>query len=131
MTSKVIYKGDLRTEAIHIRSGNTIITEADDAYVFEVTMEGEVVWTYSHPGNNVMIARCTKYDLLNLGGDYINYGDVNSDNIINVLDAIQLVNFILGNSTPNNDQLVLADLNQDSLINVTDIILLVNIILEG
>ena len=28
MTSKVIYKGDLRTEAIHIRSGNTIITDA-------------------------------------------------------------------------------------------------------
>ena len=28
MTSKVIYKGDLRTEAIHIRSGKTIITDA-------------------------------------------------------------------------------------------------------
>ena len=28
MTSKVIYKGDLRTEAIQIRSGNTIITDA-------------------------------------------------------------------------------------------------------
>ena len=28
MTSKVIYKGALRTEAIHIRSGNTIITDA-------------------------------------------------------------------------------------------------------
>ena len=28
MTSKVIYKGDLRTEARHIHSGNTIITDA-------------------------------------------------------------------------------------------------------
>lgn len=28
MTSKVIYKGALRTEATHIRSGNTIITDA-------------------------------------------------------------------------------------------------------
>ena len=28
MTSKVIYKGALRTEAKHIRSGNTIITDA-------------------------------------------------------------------------------------------------------
>ena len=28
MTSKVIYKGALRTEASHIRSGNTIITDA-------------------------------------------------------------------------------------------------------
>ena len=28
MTSKVIFKGALRTEATHIRSGNTIITDA-------------------------------------------------------------------------------------------------------
>ena len=28
MTSKVTYKGGLRTEATHIRSGNTIITDA-------------------------------------------------------------------------------------------------------
>lgn len=28
MTSKIIYKGDLRTEATHIRSGSTIITDA-------------------------------------------------------------------------------------------------------
>jgi len=28
MTSKVIYRGALRTEATHIRSGNTIITDA-------------------------------------------------------------------------------------------------------
>ena len=28
MISKVIYKGSLRTEATHIRSGNTIITDA-------------------------------------------------------------------------------------------------------
>ena len=28
MTSKVIYKGNLRTEARHIQSGNTIITDA-------------------------------------------------------------------------------------------------------
>lgn len=28
MTSKVVYKGDLRTEAIHLRSGQSIITDA-------------------------------------------------------------------------------------------------------
>ena len=28
MTSKIIYQGDLRTQAIHIRSGNNIITDA-------------------------------------------------------------------------------------------------------
>jgi putative redox protein len=28
ITSKVVYKGDLRTEAVHIQSNNTIITDA-------------------------------------------------------------------------------------------------------
>ena len=28
MTSKVTYKGDLRTEAYHIQSGNSIVTDA-------------------------------------------------------------------------------------------------------
>ena len=28
MTSKIIFQGDLRTQAIHIRSGNNIITDA-------------------------------------------------------------------------------------------------------
>ena len=28
MTSKIIYKGDLRTEAVHLQSGTTIITDA-------------------------------------------------------------------------------------------------------
>ena len=28
MISKVIYQGNLRTEAVHLRSGNTIITDA-------------------------------------------------------------------------------------------------------
>ena len=96
---------DVQSGAYRLPNGNTIITEADDAYVIEVTMEGEVVWTYNHSGNNVMIARCTKYDLLNLGGNYINYGDVNSDNTVNILDIVSIVQFVLSNITFEDDQI--------------------------
>ena len=41
-----------------------------------------------------------------------------------MLDVVQLVNIILGNTS--NEA---ADLNQDSVINVQDIILLINLIL--
>ena len=51
-------------------------------------------------------------------------GDINFDSLINVLDVVQLVNIILGNTS--NEA---ADLNQDSVINVQDIILLINLIL--
>lgn len=117
--------------AFRLPNGNTLITEADDAFVIEVSPEGNVVWQYLYSGNNAMIARCTKYDLTNLGGNYILLGDVNFDNIINVLDVIQVINFILGVSIPSTDQLISADMNEDTLVNVTDIVMIVNFILNN
>ena len=54
-------------------------------------------------------------------------GDINSDNIINVLDVVLLVNLIINNS----NYMLQADLNTDSVINVLDVVLLVNIILDN
>ena len=52
-------------------------------------------------------------------------GDINGDDIINILDVIQVVNLILINEYEQN-----VDLNQDEVINVLDVIQLVNIILN-
>lgn len=52
-------------------------------------------------------------------------GDLNSDGIINILDVIQTVNIILGQS----EEVDLADLNGDMLINILDIVILVDLIL--
>ena len=54
-------------------------------------------------------------------------GDVNSDNNIDILDVISLVNYILGN-IENLDYLY-ADINHDGAIDITDIILILNYIL--
>ena len=70
-----------------------------------------------------MIARATKYSL-----DYLEQstpGDINSDEVINILDVVLLVNIILG----SNDFVSSADLNNDGIANILDIVLLVNIIL--
>ena len=56
-------------------------------------------------------------------------GDVNSDQIIDILDVVVIINFIMGNSLPNIEEQFLGDLNQDSIINIQDIILIINIIL--
>jgi len=53
-------------------------------------------------------------------------GDVNSDNVINILDVILVVNIILGINDFNN----LADINIDGSIDILDIVQLVNIILN-
>ena len=68
--------------------------------------------------------------------DYLNLfiytaGDINSDELIDILDIILIVNSILGIIDLTPLQFLSADLNENGLINVLDIIQLVNLILES
>ena len=54
-------------------------------------------------------------------------GDINDDAVVNVLDAIQIVNIALGTQSLD----LAADLNEDGVVNVLDVVQVVNIILEG
>ena len=58
-------------------------------------------------------------------------GDINSDQSVNILDIVFIINFILEIQVPSETQFISSDLNNDSLINILDIIQLVNIILEN
>ena len=55
------------------------------------------------------------------------FGDINEDFSINVLDIIDLLNFILVNELSNSLD---YDLNFDSTINILDIIILVQLIIN-
>ena len=57
-------------------------------------------------------------------------GDVNFDGLINVVDVVSIVNFILGIQEFTEIQQCSSDRNMDGLINVADIVLTVNEILE-
>ena len=70
--------------------------------------------------NNLIEGSCSEWII----------GDVNNDILINILDIVLMVNFILGNNQPNECASIVADLNNDELINILDVIQLVNIILE-
>ena len=52
-------------------------------------------------------------------------GDINGDQVVNVLDVILTVNMILGTSEIDYN----ADLNNDGGINIQDVILIINIII--
>lgn len=56
-------------------------------------------------------------------------GDVNGDFIVNILDAVQLVQYVLGNISFDDDQIAAGDLNQDGGINILDVVAMMNIIL--
>ena len=56
------------------------------------------------------------------------YGDVNFDGTIDITDVITLINFVLG-QTPTEEEQLTADMNQDGIVNILDVILVVNEIL--
>ena len=58
-------------------------------------------------------------------------GDVNADGATNVLDIVQIVNYILGAVEFDDCQFASADLNGDGAANVLDIVAIVNLILDG
>ena len=64
--------------------------------------------------------------------DNINFdlGDINQDQIIDILDIVQLINFILGQTIFNFEELYLADCNTDNIINIQDIIIIVNYVIN-
>ena len=61
--------------------------------------------------------------------DGIILGDLNFDDIINILDVVSLVGIVIDGFTLNDFQVFSGDLNNDSNLNVLDIVQLVNIIL--
>ena len=56
-------------------------------------------------------------------------GDVNGDFIVNILDVVQMVQYVLGNISFDDDQIAAGDLNQDGGINILDVVALINTIL--
>ena len=57
-------------------------------------------------------------------------GDINCDATINILDVVQLVAFILGNSQLTDEQQESADLNYDGNIDVLDVVSMITFILD-
>jgi len=58
-------------------------------------------------------------------------GDINNDNIINILDIVSITNYILNQESFNSECLeYLSDMNQDGIVNILDVVAMVNIILN-
>jgi len=69
-----------------------------------------------------------KLEIINIQAQF---GDINYDGSIDVLDAIIAVSIVLGEYLPSDEQFENLDFNNDQLITVQDIVNLVNIIIEN
>ena len=58
-------------------------------------------------------------------------GDVTQDDILNVIDIVMLINFIINENTISDKQFAISDINQDGSVDVLDVVLIVGIILDN
>ena len=120
----IVYQNDFfsnfQSGAFRLPNGNTIISSTGETRIFEINQYEEIVLSY----NNYTTARAIKYQ-----NDYLTpnqiLGDINNDQIVNILDVIVLVNIVLDNSPIVGS----SDLNIDGIVNVLDVVFLVNLIL--
>ena len=93
--------------------------------------EIERTWTIASYQNNIpnpfildssLIYRCYFYNP--------ELGDANLDDIINIVDVVLVVSFILGETDLSDEQFTNSDMDNNGTINVSDIIALIDIILS-
>ena len=120
-----IHTGPFHTQmqggAFRLPNGNTLITDCNDATIFEVTYDHEIVWAndFSSGAGPSFIARAQKYSMDYLGGedpDYI-HGDVNFDGLVNLQDGLMVSDMASGFGYAPNAQ---ADFNDNGAVSVDD-----------
>ena len=58
----------------------------------------------------------------------INFGDLNSDGTVNVLDVVLTVSSVLGYASLNGEQILTADINMDGKVDVIDLTLIIDML---
>jgi len=101
------------------------IFSEDDNFMYSTTVDGGESWENFNLGFAGSAA---------VTGEQIyippfDGGDVNGDFIVNILDVVQMVQYVLGNISFDDDQISAGDLNQDGGINILDVVALINTIL--
>ena len=123
--------GDFNLAALSVDGEYLGAAYADDSGNAVIELEGsfetddEILLTVTGYNTTTVIESVS---IGNPCGDTV-LGDANGDGITNILDVIQLVNFVLNTNEADNCQFTALDLNNDNVLNIMDIILLVNEIL--
>ena len=58
-------------------------------------------------------------------------GDVNLDSVLDILDLVSIVSFIVGEQNFSDNQIYFSDVNQDQIVDILDIVALISLILEN
>ena len=123
----------------NVANDNFFNTQKDVLYQWHIqdpptNIEIDRTWAIAAYQNNIPNPFIIDHSLIERAYFYTepeyNLGDLNLDALINVVDVVLLVNYILGIDTLSSDSIQLADLDSNELINIVDVVTLINIILN-
>ena len=123
----------------NVANDNFFNTQKDVLYQWHIqdpptNIEINRTWAIAAYQNNIPNPFIIDHSLIERAYFYTepeyNLGDLNLDALINVVDVVLLVNYILGIDTLSSDSIQLADLDSNELINIVDVVTLINIILN-
>ena len=123
----------------NVANDNFFNTQKDVLYQWHIqdpptNIEIDRTWAIAAYQNNIPNPFIIDHSLIERAYFYTepeyNLGDLNLDALINVVDVVLLVNYILGIDTLSSDSIQLADLDSNELINIVDVVTLINIILS-
>ena len=99
--------------------------ETTNSNSVELCLEEPVFSNSSGNGIQVFVGDCVDVELYQILA-----GDLNQDQVIDVLDAVLLVNGVLNPDSLNDTQSAAGDINSDGILNVLDIVVLISMILN-
>tara|TARA_Y100000814_G_scaffold119630_1_gene85707 strand:+ start:1849 stop:2793 length:945 start_codon:yes stop_codon:yes gene_type:complete len=123
----------------NVANDNFFNTQKDVLYQWHIqdpptNIEIDRTWAIAAYQNNIPNPFIIDHSLIERAYFYTepeyNLGDLNLDALINVVDVVLLVNYILGIDSLDDDSMQLADLDSNELINIVDVVTLINIILN-
>jgi len=127
----LIIRSDVDWLSINTPSEGQLSFNESEIHTFDISSSGLLVGEYtayikinSNGGSETLpiyLSLDTDPDLM--------IGDINMDNILNILDVVILINFILELDSPDNTEYSAADINNDDVLNVLDVVNLINLIL--
>ncbi len=114
------------------RNGETLLSDYNFDYYIDSDIEAGSEYCYiidliGGDGEVILTSEetCILFDTPN-----IIPGDITQDQVVNVLDIVMIVDYILNNTTLTETELIASDLNGDSTLDVVDIVILVEMILN-
>jgi len=97
----------------------------EDNFLYSTTEDGGETW--SNPGIGKAGSAAVTAEQIYIPP--FDGGDINGDFVVNVLDVVAMVQYILGNLEFDDDQLAAGDLTQDGGINILDVVAMINSII--